>query len=324
MYYRGIPFAEVCATRNFEATAELLWDESPRETTAVEWKVGRDARARASMAWANARSSTSPGATFARVATVVLAIGESTDLSCLPGGVPSKHSAIADTRTIISALTSSLPGVRLADRTVAQRVWRHLARREPSRDALELIDLALVCLADHEIATSTFAVRIAASTRALPSAAIVSGLGVLSGPAHGSASGPVFSLLEAAHESGRPVRAINDALKQRKYLPGVGHKVYKTADPRHEMLMAALRRADVNRRKLAIVEAVLEETKALVKVPPNVDFALGALAFCCELPPNTGESIVSVARIAGWIAHYIEELDEPVLRYRVRANYRGK
>ncbi len=324
LYYRGITIAEVCATRNFEATAELLWDEGSDARMHVEWKVNRAVREAAANAWASTTGSMVPGSSVTRIASVVLTIAEAMDRVMPNAGSPSKHDAIADARTIISALTASMPGVRRNDRTVAQRLWRHLARREPARGELELLDLALVCLADHEIATSTFAVRVAASTRARPAAAIVTGLGVGSGPAHGSASGPVFALLQAAQDSGRPVRAIKEALAQKKYLPGTGHKVYKTADPRHELLMAALRRADVNRSRRAIVDAVLGETQALIKVPHNVDFALGAIAFCCELPAVSGELIFSVARIAGWIAHYIEELGEPILRYRVRASYRGK
>jgi citrate synthase len=227
-------------------------------------------------------------------------------------------------RKLICALTASLPGVRRTERTVAERLWRHCARRTAKRGEIALIDAALVSLADHEMATSTFAVRLAASTRADIAMALVAGLGTLSGPLHGSASAAVISLMQEAHATGRADSAITAQLRSRRFLPGFGHKVYESEDPRCVSLLDSLRKADVDRGRLATVEHVFSVATARVPKVPNVDFALGAIMFCCGLPPQSGELIFGIARMAGWTAHYIEELTEAPLRYRVRSNYRGR
>ena len=97
------------------------------------------------------------------------------------------------------------------------------------------MNAALVLLADHELATSTMAVRVAASVRADPYDALLAGLATLAGPLHGGASQQAYELLVVAERDGVP-RALNDVLRERGRLPGFGHAVYKSGD-------AALRRA---------------------------------------------------------------------------------
>ncbi len=228
------------------------------------------------------------------------------------------------TAEILGVLSASLPGVRKADRTVAARLWRHLSQRAPRSGELELIDAALVALADHELATATLAVRLAASTRADLYAAIASGLTVLTGPLHGSASAGCYRMLASAADSGRPARVVDEALADFGLVHGFGHKVYKRSDPRSVALLHLLHQADVDRGKRSVVDAVLAEVRARIPQPDNIDFALGAITLCCDLPPSAGELLFCFARIAGWAAHYTEELAEPPLRFRVRAVYQGE
>ena len=86
-------------------------------------------------------------------------------------------------------------------------------------------------MADHELATSTMAVRIAASVRADPYDAFTAGLATLAGPLHGGASQQAYELLVLAERDGAQ-RALNAALREQRLLPGFGHMVYKTGDPR--------------------------------------------------------------------------------------------
>jgi citrate synthase len=271
-----------------------------------------------------------PGQAASQIAQLVLQLGyldsereavsstkDSGDVSDLDG-IPLR------TSQILSVLSASLPGVRKVDRTVAARLWRHLSHRAPRSGELELIDAALVALADHELATATLAVRLAASTRADLYAAIASGLTVLTGPLHGSASAGCYRMLASAADSGRPARAVDEALADFGLVHGFGHKVYKRSDPRSVALLRLLHQADVDRGKRSVVDAVLAEVKVRIPQPDNIDFALGAITLCCDLPPSAGELLFCFARIAGWAAHYTEELAEPPLRFRVRAVYQGE
>jgi citrate synthase len=270
-----------------------------------------------------------PGRAASQLAQLVLQIG------CLHSGTgfPSVGDqaeqtagqvVVDQTSEILSVLSASLLGVRKSDRTIADRLWRHLSQRAPRQGELELIDAILVALADHELATATLAVRLAASTRADLYAAIASGLTVLTGPLHGSASAGCYQMLASAVASGRPSRAVDEALANFGLVHGFGHKVYKQSDPRSVALLKLLHQADVDRGKRAVVDAVLAEVKTRIPQQDNVDFALGAITLCCDLPPWAGELLFCFARIAGWAAHYLEELAEPPLRFRVRAVYRGE
>lgn len=314
--YRGVPLRRLVGSSTFEATAELLW-----EVPSAPWTCTREVTAAVAGALSSAADAGErrPGATatvlVAGVAAAALLDDYRNDLRT--------DAVVGAARTMISALTTSLAGARRADATVAARIWRHLARRAPRDGELELIDAALVSLADHELATSTFAVRLAASCRADPYASVIAGLAAVAGSLHGSASASSVALLEDAHASGRPARALADRLAATGHVPGFGHKVYRDADPRCELLLQLLDAADVDRRRRATVRSLLEEAGERVPAPPNVDTALAAITFCCGLPPSGGELIFAVARIAGWIAHYLEELEAAPLRYRVRAVYRG-
>ena len=273
-----------------------------------------------------------PGQAASQLAQLVLQLGYlKSELEAVESMQHYEHGVGSDldvvpkrTAEILGVLSASLPGVRKADRTVAARLWRHLSKRAPRSGELELIDAALVALADHELATATLAVRLAASTRADLYAAIASGLTVLTGPLHGSASAGCYRMLASAFVSGRPSRAVDEAVADFGLVHGFGHKVYKNSDPRSVALLRLLQQADVDRAKRSAVDAVLVEVKGRIPQPDNIDFALGAITLCCDLPPSAGELLFCFARIAGWAAHYTEELAEPPLRFRVRAVYQGE
>ena len=346
LFYRGTPIGSLVGKRSFEQVAALLWQHDP-----LAWVVDKglvdqivsfrtvllQAPEQGQLPGSKSQDRASsyedlghlPGQAASQMAQLVLQIGylrsQRDPARSATEADPFEREAIAkQTSEILGVLSSSLPGVRKVDRTVAARLWRHLSQRAPREGELELIDAALVCLADHELATATLAVRLAASTRADLYAAITSGLSVLTGPLHGSASGGCYRMLASAVASGRPARAVDEALGENGLVHGFGHKVYKSSDPRSVALLQLLHQADVDRRKRAVVDAVLAEVKNRIPQQDNIDFALGAITLCCDLPPSAGELLFCFARIAGWAAHYTEELAEPPLRFRVRAVYRGE
>jgi citrate synthase len=207
--------------------------------------------------------------------------------------------------------------------TIAGRLWTRLSPRRPVPGMLAVVNSALVLLADHELAASTLAVRVAASTHAGPLAAVSAGLGALSGPLHGSASAAARALLVRAADVG-PSRAVGEVLARRERVPGFGHRVYPDVDPRAEVLLDQLRRVVPRSRVLAIATEVRTVVRERVGRDPNVDFALATLALAADLHPDGGEAIMSIARVAGWLAHASEEYGEAPLRFRPRALYIGR
>jgi citrate synthase len=204
------------------------------------------------------------------------------------------------------------------DASIASRLAARLATTSGAVPA-DAVNAALVLLADHELATSTMAVRVAASVRADPYDALSAGLATLAGPLHGGASQLAYELLVVAERDG-PARALNDVLREQGRLPGFGHTVYKSGDPRFGALLelAEPSMSDAQRDVLHEVIALA----AAHDVPlPNCDLALAALSWGTGMPPDSGRTIFAVARVAGWAAHYMEELTERPVRFRARAVY---
>ena len=197
-------------------------------------------------------------------------------------------------------------------------------RARPTPELVALLNSALVVMADHELAASTLAVRVAASTWASPAAAVSSGLGVLSGPLHGSASREGRVLLDRAMEVGA-ARAVRELRDEHRRVPGFGHRVYPGADPRATLLMGLLHAALADRanRVVAVAEEIRIEVERQIGREPNVDFALATITAATAMPMDAGEVVMAVARTAGWLAHAIEEYSERPLRFRTRAAYIG-
>jgi len=201
---------------------------------------------------------------------------------------------------------------------IAGRLASRLLTR-PTPDQVEAIRAAMVLLADHELASSTLAVRIAASTRADVYDAVLAGLGTVNGPLHGLASRQAHLLLEDAERRGAP-DALDDALRWQGLAPGFGHFVYGEGDPRCRAMLPFVERLAPHPR-LEVVASVLDLATTRGLPPPNVDFALGSLSFVAGMEPEAGGVVFKIARVAGWAAHYMEELTETPLRYRARAVY---
>jgi citrate synthase len=206
--------------------------------------------------------------------------------------------------------------------TAAARLWSRLSPQRPTPRMLVVLNAAMVLMADHELATSTLGVRVAASTHADPYAVVSAGLGVLRGPLHGGASIGARNLLDHALRDGA-ARAIAAALKSNQRLPGFGHKVYVDADPRATVLLDLLRVASTSSRLVTVADDVIAEARKRIDRAPNVDFTLALLTIAADMAPDAGEAAMAIARIAGWLAHAIEEYHEAPLRFRPRASYIG-
>ncbi|MDR3473135.1 MAG: citrate synthase [Devosia sp.] len=181
-------------------------------------------------------------------------------------------------------------------------------------EAAQLLRQALVLLADHELNASTFAARITASTGASLAAAVLSGLATLTGPLHGNAYLAIRALAAASARDGTAATARAWQAGGRA-LPGFGHRLYPDGDPRAQALLALF--------PLPPTYAALASLgRELTGEPPNVDFALTALASAFDLPEDAPFTLFAVARSTGWLAHALEQIGTGTL-IRPRANYIG-
>jgi citrate synthase len=298
--YRGRAATELALTSSFEEVAELLWQsEGAGDWTAPNLGPCPLTPTLERMRWALVLcGATDPLRSDLRPAAVARAARRAT-----------------------AALTDVVGPAPARDDSGASIAARLSARLDPSTEAVPTtaVNAALVLMADHELATSTMAVRVAASVRSDPYDALLAGLATLAGPLHGGASQQAYELLVVAERDGVP-RALNDVLGERGRLPGFGHAVYKNGDARFDALLM-LAEPLLSEERRAIVHEVIALAAAHDVPPANCDLALAALAWGTGMPPDTGRTLFAVARLAGWAAHYMEELTERPLRFRARAVY---
>jgi citrate synthase len=213
-------------------------------------------------------------------------------------------------------------GRRQAAAGIPARLWPRLCPDDPPPALLDALRAALVLLADHELAASTLAARVAASVRADPYAVVATGLGAVGGALHGGASLGAETMLAAAQDAAGVPRVVGELLRRGERVPGFGHFVYRGGDPRAGLLLAMVRSAVPASPRLAVVDAVLAEMHRRALPEPNIDFALAVLASCAGMIRGAGEVIFAVARTAGWLAHALEEYTART-PLRPRAVYTG-
>jgi len=334
--YRGLDVAELARSTPYEAVAEWLWlGEVP-----PAWPTDRGAwrpwvASAESLAVARSALRALPTATpQADMLRIVSTLAGPTD----PLRFDLAPRSVADSaRRLIAALVdprpsrSSEPPLPLSigdspalDDAIATRLWQRLTPEPASEAKIQLLNGLLVLVADHGLAASTLAARIAASVRADPYSVVSAGLGTLSGPLHGAASAPVHALLAEVGQPDRAVAVLGDFLRRQRIIPGFGHVIYEGWDPRARVMHELLVGADLDPERIEVVLRVLEILLDRVEVRPNIDFVLGALTWSAGMAEGAGETVFGVARAAGWIAHALEEYEEPPLRFRARAHYSGR
>src|SRR6187200_1214629 len=203
-----------------------------------------------------------------------------------------------------------------------------LTGNRPNALSVHAFDVALVLHADHELNASTFAARVAAATLTDLYSAIVGAIGTLKGPLHGGANADVMRLLIEIGPDAPPERiddAIRAKLAKKIKIPGFGHRVYRTEDPRatHLRRMSKelgeragnIRWFDMSQR----IENLLKTEKNLY---PNVDFYSASTYYTLGIPIDLYTPIFAVSRVSGWTAHCLEQYKNNRL-IRPRTDYIG-
>lgn len=304
--YRGRDVAGLATAMTPEAVAHLLWTGEPTERPFVA-PAERVALARAVT---SALPESARLTDRVRVAVVALGAADPLRFDLSTGAV------VRTAERLMGVLVDALaPPSAATGGGLARRLWPALS---PYPEPPGLLDAALVLLADHGLAVSTVAARVAASARAHPYAVVSAALGALDGHYHGAASGLAYRFLADARRD--PVGAMSERMRAGEGLPGFGHRIYRRRDPRASVLLALLRERPEAAPVMATVDAVLNNLDPDRGQFPNVDLALAALMHAYDMPADAGETIFAVARTVGWVAHAIEEYAEPPLRLRPLAD----
>ncbi|MGB3240096.1 MAG: citrate synthase [Geitlerinemataceae cyanobacterium] len=191
-----------------------------------------------------------------------------------------------------------------------------LNEREPDELAARIFDVCLTLHAEHSMNASTFSAMVTASTLTDPYAVIASAVGTLGGPLHGGANEEVIEMLEAigSVENVRPY--LEQCLERKQKIMGFGHRVYKVKDPRATILQGLAEKLFETTGRdeyydIAIeLEKAVEEKLAHRGIYPNVDFYSGLVYRKLGIPTDLFTPIFAIARVAGWLAHWKEQLAE--------------
>ena len=201
-----------------------------------------------------------------------------------------------------------------------------LTGKHPSKTAERALDIALILHADHELNASTFAARVTAATLSDMHSAITSAIGTLKGPLHGGANEAVFHILEAIDAGGAdPVEYVKGMLAQKKKIPGFGHRVYHTEDPRATHLRQMSRdlgNSSGQPKWFDFSQKIESFMKTEKKLNANVDFYSASTYHTLGIDVDLFTPVFAVSRISGWTAHVIEQLEDNRL-IRPRADYIG-
>jgi citrate synthase len=193
-------------------------------------------------------------------------------------------------------------------------------------DVMERVfDVALILHAEHELNASTFAARVTAATLSDIYSAVTSAIGALRGPLHGGANEDVIKLLLKAKTAEGALAMVKDMLANKQKVPGMGHRVYHTLDPRAISLKGMAE--DLSKRTgheelykaSTQIQSYIKETKNL---NANVDFFSASMYYSLGIPVDLFTPVFAVSRMSGWTAHILEQYENNRL-IRPRADYLG-
>ena len=188
--------------------------------------------------------------------------------------------------------------------------------------ARELLNMALVLLADHELNVSSFTARCVASAEATPHAVVAAGIAALQGYRHGGASERVASMLSEAVDRNDARKIVEGRLKRGETIPGFDHPLYPDGDPRAIALLDRLEEYYHETREFAVVHVLVNAMAEISGLRPSVDLALAGLCSILGLPPGSPVAIFAISRTVGWIAQAMEQYSLNTL-IRPRARYTG-
>lgn len=189
-----------------------------------------------------------------------------------------------------------------------------LTERVPDPLAAAVFDVSLTLHAEHTMNASTFSARVTSSTLTDPYAVIASAVGTLAGPLHGGANEEVLDMLETIGSVENVLPYVEDRIASHAKIMGFGHRVYKVKDPRAHSLQRLAEKlfekfgSDKYYEIALELEKVVSEKLGHKGIYPNVDFYSGLVYRKLGIPRDLFTSVFAIARVAGWLAHWKEQL----------------
>jgi citrate synthase len=354
LFLRGMPAAELALEHSYESVARWLWGEpltagggasAPGAAGAAD-DPGFVADPAGTLAAREAVDAIGTGATALdriQVAVPALAVADPTrhDLdpvavrsaagrliagvvAAVPGCDPAREAFVSTSNSAERKAGHARASTPKPQESIADALWRALAGRAAVADERRALNAALVLLVDHDLAVSTLAARAAASARATPYAVVSSGLGALDSALHGNASAAASELIGLVLDGTDARTAIAQTVaRSGRPAPGFGQPLYSGIDARAAVLLPLVAELPDGAPVVDAVDRLAAEVAAHTGRRPYVDLALAALTTAARMPADAGAAVFAVGRMAGWIAHALDEYEQRPLRLRPRGRYVG-
>ena len=344
LIYRGYDILDLTKNSNFEETCYLLLhDELPTKSEYDDFKTELvNARVIPKQMQINMGNWKKDADPMDVLQAFVAAFGGYYDeeFSTKQASYSRAINLIAKVPTIVSSWQRIRNGKKIIEPdpelSHASNFLYMINNEKPDPELEKIFDICLILHADHTLNASTFAAREVASTRAHMYSAASAAVGALSGELHGGANYEVMRMLLDIKTEENVESYIKKKFEKNERVMGMGHAVYKTVDPRSQVLKELSKRLsektnqpwyDITSKVEYITAELMKKTKE-VEIFPNVDLYSASVYYMLGIPMDLNTPIFAISRVAGWASHIIEEkfaeaAPKPML-YRPKAVYVGK
>ena len=344
LIYRGFDILDLTKNSTFEETAYLLlYDKLPTKQELNEFNIklieAREIPKQMQKNMENWRKDADP-MDMLQAFVSALAGYYDEEFSSKEASYDKAINLIAKVPTIIASWQRIRNGLEIIDPdsalSHAANFLYMMSGEKPDIEVEKIFDVCLILHADHTFNASTFTARQVASTRAHMYSAASAAIGALSGELHGGANTEVMKMLLEISQIDKVESWVKKRLTQGEKIMGMGHAVYKTYDPRAQVLKELSRKLAVKSKEhwFEITEKIETATISEMKtqkdrdIYPNVDLYSASIYYMLKIPMDLNTPIFAIARVAGWAAHIIEEkfaeAAPKTALYRPKAVYVGK
>jgi len=337
LIYRGYDIDDLARNSTFEEVAWLLWHgELPTQAQLDELLAQLDAeRSVPADVLDHLRHHTPKGLApmhaFRTAVSMLAGYDEEADDMSPEANYRKAVRLTAKFPTILAAFDRIRKGKdpvspRTQGNSTAREFLYMLNGEDPGPTAERIFDASLVLQAEHSLNASTFAARVIGSTLADIYSAITGAMGALKGPLHGGANIEVMHMLIELDASGQdPVEYVRQKFANKEKVMGLGHRVYRTLDPRAAILRDLLHGLSEEKGEMKWYDmsvAIMDAAKAQKNLNPNVDFFSASVFHLLGIETDLYTPIFAVSRITGWTAHLLEQWEDNRL-IRPSADYTG-
>ena len=335
--YRGIPIEQLAVRSSFPETAYLLiYGTLPTQPQLARWNELLCQHRRLKYQVRDVMKALPEGghpmkALQAGTAVLGMFYPEEADAFHSGKGAPADSPVTSRQEEAIVRLIAKLPTLVAAfhrtrrgddpieprdDLDLASNFLWMLSGREPDELAARILDVCLVLHAEHTINASTFSALVTAATLADPYCVVSSAVGALAGSLHGGANERVLAMLREIGSADRVLPYIDQKIAARQKIMGFGHRVYKTKDPRATILQELAARLFEKLGTTPLYEIALEVERVVSErlsgrgIHANVDFYSGIVYDKMGIPTDLFTPIFAISRVAGWLAHWVEQLED--------------